>query len=1251
MITRYTLSLLLCLICFNVYSNDYEDAWKALAQNDRATAKVLLQKAMKDPQTAVDAYITYVFIKSFEGKEAEVDDFGVQVYDKLTDPNPYIFALWFNNSVLGGIGKKEGHQLQMLNRLLHDDKANGSIRAGAHYFKAMHYIMGNDFADATKEWDETGGITSCWQLVGPFDNLGGSGYYKDYGPLQHPEADASFTSSNNATIKWFTPAVMDKEGYVAVNPHFQQNTAIIYAQTFVYCTEDRKLLLNAGGAGTLKVWVNDRPVLAEDKELVTEIDYHCQEVQLKKGYNRLMVQLGYTDNNDANFIIRLTDAKHMAATGLTYSSKPQPYPRDVSSTEAPPAIEHFAESYFEEKIKSQPDNPVNYILLTDVYLRSKRTTEARKCIETILKRNPDNSLLREELMEVFIKDGNRTRLLEEVERLKEKDPECVLALRLNIMRLSKEEKYDEALKEEEKMIQRFGEDEDSWTTRLELYSKQGKMDELIKGIQEAYKKFPENPTIVAWMHSLKVDGYKDPKGGIEILETYLKNNYSYKIVKQLANEYSKQGMSDKAVTLLEAPKSFFSYDPELYTNISSLFYDKQEYAKAADYGKQALSLAPYVATYWENLGLELQQQHLDTAAINAYQKALYYDANKYSARERLRDLQKKPSVWKAFPEEDVYKAIRDAAGKTYDYNYLYVLDEKFAVIYPEGNAEEYVTTVVKVLNQKGIDSWKEYTIGFNSNTQELKIEKVEVVKKNGSVVPAEQNENQIVFTGLEVGDAVVMKYKIQHYGRGRVGRQYWDKFIFNAFVPEVLSRYCLLVSNKIKFNYKVVNGNVQPSSKPYDDFTLYTWQMNNAPECKSEDYAPPLQDIGPTLHISTLPTWSEVANWYNDLSSLMAKGDDFEVKEVFETLFPKGTDGLSDREKALRIYNYIGENIHYSSVSFRQGAYVPQKASVTINTRLGDCKDLSTLFVTLARLCGLKASLVLVDTRDNGVKEMELPSVEFNHCIVKTWLNGKPCFLELTDNNLPFGCIPSNLFRASCLVIPSGNQEVSDAKLEWIEAPDRPKDKARRQTKIVIDGSDIRVSYDVVKTGSMVSVARDTYESLSPDKQREELEKNMNGVFKNGLQLDSVSFEGLHAGADSVRYRYYGKAQNEVVEVGKIRMIKLPLTDGISADNFPAAERKYPIEMWQYANEDEYEETVTIKAPQGTKFTEIPQNESFVFKSSRFSIQYVRVNPTTLTVIQKAALQRDDMSSADYKDLRDFIAKVAKAESKYIAFQ
>src|ERR1044072_5778066 len=116
-------------------------------------------------------------------------------------------------------------------------------------------------------------------------------------------------------------------------------------------------------------------------------------------------------------------------------------------------------------------------------------------------------------------------------------------------------------------------------------------------------------------------------------------------------------------------------------------------------------------------------------------------------------------------------------------------------------------------------------------------------------------------------------------------------------------------------------------------------------------------------------------------------------------------------------------NFNYSSVSFRQSGHIPQKPAKTITTKLGDCKDFSALYVTLAKMAGLKANLVLCLTSDNGTKAMLLPNKDFNHCIVKVMIDGKEQFLELTDKYLPYKALPTTLVEATVLEIPSMSGE------------------------------------------------------------------------------------------------------------------------------------------------------------------------------------------------------------------------------------
>jgi Tetratricopeptide repeat./Transglutaminase-like superfamily. len=753
------------------------------------------------------------------------------------------------------------------------------------------------------------------------------------------------------------------------------------------------------------------------------------------------------------------------------------------------------------------------------------------------------------------------------------------------------------------------------------------------------------------MFMLQKNAYKDNKAALKVYEDYVAKNYNYAILNSLSDLYFEQGMPEKGLKILEDLHRMFPWDPDMVVNLVRYYFDKQDYKQALTYAEKALLLAPYTPEYHENLGLVYEQLGKKEEAVKAYTQALYYDHNRFDTRYKIRSFQNKPDIYKAFPQSDPYELIKNAKDpKEGDYNFYYVLDEKFDIVYPEGATEEYVTLIVKVLTQKGIDSWKEMYIPYDQSGQSLNIEKAEVVKKNGNRVPAEKNGNELVFTGLETGDAILVRFKTQDYYVGRLAREFWNKFTISAFVPTNMARYCLLAANNISIHHKVSDNRLQPSVSEFENFKLYTWEQKDIPALKEEPLMPNLQDVGTIVHVSTMKSWDEVARWYSDLVTL-ALEDDYEVKEKYAELFPAGKT-YTQREKAMIIYNYIVSNISYSSVPFRQSAFVPQKPSKTINTRLGDCKDLSALFVSLARMAGLNARLLLVDTRDEGQKQMLLPMIEFNHCIVKVTLDGKEHYLELTDNNLPFGSLPNNINNALSLEIPYKDEKISGAELKPIKAAHRTRDKAKRTMRIAISGSDLQVETNVVKTGALTSSVRDRYKTLSAEKQKEEMEKTIGNNFKNPVKVERISFSGLDRLDDSVGYEYAYTVSNEVVELGEMGMIKVPYTDLIATiENFTLDKRQFPIEYWAYENTDEYETIVHVKAPAGKQFFEIPKDETVSFKNSRYSIQFIREKPDEVTIVRKATLVRENILPADYAAFKEFLSRIVKVEAKYVGFK
>jgi len=1247
-------SLLLTLIFSALYSfgqNNYEKAWKEMNENKWGEASRLLTEAMKDPETFQDAYISKMYLESYRGKEDEISDFEKTFYKKANNPYPYIYALWFNEAVIGESGaKKYAHQIDLLNHLIDDPNAPGTLIGSANYQLGLHNTFTNNFEKCPQYYNRVGNLKN-WQFTGPFENLSQSGFYKNHGPVDHPEPDAVFKSLTNADIKWFVPSTEIKEGWTVVDNQFNNYSAVVYAQNFVNSTTDQEMYCDAGCSGSLKVWINDELIIYEPEERVTEMDAYIAKCKLKKGVNRVLVQLGFTNNSFPNFTIRFTDEKQQLISGISGSSVYSPYPKVTGGSSQQKLSLSFAEAYFLEKIEKAPNNLLNYLLLSDVYLRNKKLREARNLMSTALTLAPNNCLVRMEIAEILSKEQNRTLLLEEIERIKQLDPDCLLVMELNIKELFDNQKYDDGAIELTKRINLYGENEQTAAYKILLLIQEKKYDALVTEVERFYTKYPNNPKIVDLMYSIKKDVYKDNKGAMKVFESYMKNNFDYNTFIKYADYLSQQGNEEKALAIRKRMTEYFPYSPREFYALSKYFYSAKQFDKAEEYAKQSLSLAPYNETYWEQLGDVKNEKKNIKEAMEAYNLSLKYNPNQYIILNKIRKLNGKPEAYKLLPEINIdsfVKADKIAEAKNADYGYYYILDQKDVILYPDGGAEEYYTSVLRITNEKGVDKYKESSISYD-NTQTLLIEKAEVIKKNNTRIDGEQNENEIVFTNLEAGDVIVYKYRLRNYDHGRLAKEFWDRYYFNGQIYNSLTRYTILVPADQKIYFTTNNCTISPAITEIENFKQYSWELKKPEPDKDEPLMPNLTDVSAVLHLSTIPNWKVIADWYSDISNTNAE-EDFEIIALYKKLFPEGKK-LTQIQKARIIYDYIESNIRYSSVSFRQSAFVPQRPSMTLNTRLGDCKDLSSLFVTLARMASINAQMVLIDTKDNGEKKNIHPGVDFNHCIVKANLDNKDYYIELTDNDLPFLSLPNNILGATILEIPYKNSaEKSD--LKTLLPVNKTKDVVKRIVTIKPVNSDIEVSVVTGKYGNPTSTLRYNFKNLDYDKQLKEMEKIVAGSYKNIVKLKDLKFTGLENMSDSIYYEYNYQVKNEVSEIGSIKTFRVTYPDVVaSLDYFSADTRNYPIHYWMYEDIDNYETVVNISAPAGTKFIEVPPSENFSFKDMKYSIQYTLKTPDKMIITRKFSTNRQNIAATDYSLFKTFFEKIVKAEQKFIAFK
>ncbi len=179
--------------------------------------------------------------------------------------------------------------------------------------------------------------------------------------------------------------------------------------------------------------------------------------------------------------------------------------------------------------------------------------------------------------------------------------------------------------------------------------------------------------------------------------------------------------------------------------------------------------------------------------------------------------------------------------------------------------------------------------------------------------------------------------------------------------------------------------------------TTYSWKFENVAAPVQEQLSPPRHD--PRLLISTFPEWADFASWYGRICKLTdATGPELTTKAL-----ELAAQSKNDRDKVVSVYNYV-TGLRYVAVPLGVNSFRPHAATNVLQNQFGDCKDKANLFNALLHELKIEAHLVLLprfsQAHDN------LPGLAFNHAISQVWLEGKPVWVDTTDDVCRFGLLP-----------------------------------------------------------------------------------------------------------------------------------------------------------------------------------------------------------------------------------------------------
>lgn len=1231
--------------------NDYSKVLDLLIANDRDGARKLFDKQFVKTKTSnIDLLFLDALIDEEKGR-LYYDESFLKAIETLPNAKYYIPPFINDSYVLDDI--KEGSFNDLTYKKI-DFLSNSSVFKDVpvvKYRKAVYESLRHKNEQSIQSYLAIDAIRK-WQFCGVFENLNSSGLEIEYEPERYPKSDKTFDANSNGVVGWYVPKKESFDPYYFFGNESEYGSGVIYAQTFIEAPKTADYVLKFGANKGIKVFLNDKEIFFNQDIHKTNLDAYAITLPLSKGFNRLLIKIGLGSADDY-FSASVRNLDSSVPNDLKFHNSYMPYESNKNDLLESKELTLDFEEYFRKLLEKDPNNVLYKFYLFKAYECNNKSQKAYEVIDGLDKQFPKSSFINALFIRYFLTlQDEGQKIIEIVKNIETNDPDYHLNFSFKLTdqewlksaSIQELEKYKE---KSSKLLEKF----QSKMYDFMIISRKGDVDGMMNKFDEILKDSYNNEKFKILIASLYTSLKNDKEKALKIVEEFYAEKDNYEAYLMLINFYNSLNQKDKVKALIEAKIAKNYASNEFRNSMVEILKKENQYEKALALIDENLAYFPYSFTNFEKKADVYAFMKNEKEAEKYIRKALIHNSGNSSIRKQLYDITKTPDEIEEVATKDIYTVIKKRRGTKLQSNYgvVTLLDEYVVNILPEGGRKSKITFLYEITAESGIEEFKEYNI--NSNATVLKSE---IVRQDGSLTPAEDDSSgTLVFPDLKVGDVVHVSYQLYENESGRFYKDFNLSCTFNSIYPVVEAIFGLIAPESVAYNKVFSNGEIPATLKKMKGKVATVWKTANTLGVpQQENYAPVYSDIVNTITVGTIKSWSEIANWYADLVKKQLKNEII-VQKAFNEIFPSGYKQLSEEERAKKIYDYIETNIKYSYLDFRQSGYVPQKPSKTITTKLGDCKDVSTLFVVLSEMAGLKSNLVLVLTNDNAKTSLVLPSSNFNHCIARTFLDGKEVYLELTDKYLPFKALPTSLYGAKALNISFDKLKNENVGLVDIKFDNALKNITKTYTVVNVDDKIKTFVNKHVIQGATKSYYNELFStSKTDDVRKKEVEENFNTRIKKNVILDTIKLVQNELFDKDITFETKFSISENLQKVGNLKITQIPFLDNVYTRDIIASEnRNFDINYHNYESMNEYESEIIMNLPNGKTFSELPSNKTISYKEHKYSLVFELVDSKSLKIKRNVMVPWEVITKVEYPQYKKFVEEVLEAEEQIIGFK
>ncbi|WNJ20001.1 DUF3857 domain-containing protein [Pontibacter sp. G13] len=1107
------------------------------------------------------------------------------------------------------------------------------------WYMTQHQEEYKDFAEMKKDyrnWFQSGD----WYFIGPFRNVNGASHQHVLAPEQNLTELSTEPVDNGlgVDVQWFKPTYQNPGAYVDFENHLptlkSANTA--FAAKKFSLDSDQEVQLRMGRNNPVKIWVDGTLVFDDaDARKIQPDDEHIG-LELSKGNHLVIVKIspyspntrGYREFNflgtasglkgqDPILTLRITDERGNILPLGAWNDQGEL--GQVATHRVLPDLEVeglMARIQQSEEVAPQASD---LYVLTRLLIDQGRSVEAEAFIEPMAFADPDNVFLRLILTQLYAMNGKNSIAYKHLGKL---DFATTPVYKVMTQRLEEADPELDRTGYETLLDQMSSIGPYNYATvegKLKYYAAhnmKSDMDALRKELDQARPDHQFQYLFSRYDPTSRNSGRSsdEPKKG--------------KIVKSLFQKNKRKVLAQEL--------ELYPYRMDSYTDMANYLMDKGEYAEALNMIEGGLGLMPANPEVLEMKGDVLAKMDKRDEALAAYQKAVIYTSYTGDLADKISQMSEAMTTREHFKRVEFQNILDDPAGWTYTYSRedaVILMHTTNALIDTLGLMDIRQKMMVKINNEDGVKAWKEENFSYLGNQLTIK-----VVKPDGTVLRPDRQGGYSVFKNLEPGDIIQAEGKSSSNlpGQDQLFGKYWTHWEFlGKDHPIHYRKFEIAVPQDEPFFYQQANIDMLPDTFHRDGYVFYRWELKDMPKLPNERAGLNYADASPQIQMANVEDWGLYAKWYQEV--VYRKLDETPIlRNTYNRLIE---DGMTQEEKVSAIYNYITQDINYSSVYFLQSAFEPQSPDLTCATGLGDCKDVSALMVALLRMADIESYYVLVSA-GSYTPMAPLPFNIFNHVIVGYVLDGEMEYIDLVTDNLPKGVLPVADAGAWGLLI-------KDTSHDLIRLPNSQIDE---EVNTIVYNLDVKMDtafamqaeLDATLHGLNGEYFRDYMSSPQKYYVKDLLQREMPIPAVVRKTIGEHEFEGLREIDQPLKLKVSMSAPEFSEELYGLVMFQLPLiSHNEPFEELMTEDRQSILDLSRLTEVAPVEQTLTLAFPEGYQLYRLPDNVNMETRFGTYSLEFKEV-PGGIQVKKSQDFTLTKVQPGDFQDFRDFYLKIVK---------